>query len=198
MGVCRTLLVAALCSTVCDCQSRHSRGPEEAFPIPAPARTLAQSQELSLRCARLSAYPPHWEKIDATDWHSDSASDKGLDYDAAGAHIAYWYAWLVRHDLHSGFSCTESTELMRIHFNAVARMKTGAPGAIDAMLSEAEELHSPMMTDTGQAFTSRHYERYLSDYRKLFGRAYAEFSQENFDKVYAMLDAKYAPLLSKP
>jgi hypothetical protein len=159
---------------------------------------LEQATRLSRKCAEGELSNPLWEKYDATDWHSEAAEELGLDYDAAGAHIAYWFAWLVEHDLESGFVCTDSDELIRGHVTALNRMKDGEPDAIDAMLGEAEELHGAMLSDAGNQFTKANYEQYLQDYSDLLGQQYADFSRANYTRVREMLEVKYGPRLPSP
>jgi hypothetical protein len=120
---------------------------------------LEEARRLSHKCAEGELSNPLWEKYDATDWHSEAAEDLGLDYDAAGAHIAYWFAWLVEHDLESGFVCTDSDDLIRDYVTSLNRIKDGEPDAINAMLSEAEELHGTMLSDAGNRFTKANYEQ---------------------------------------
>ena len=159
---------------------------------------LAQATRLSHQCAEGTLSNPLWEKYDATDWHSEDAEDLGLDYGAAGAHIAYWFAWLVEHDLESGFVCTDSDDLIRDHVASLNRLKDGEPDAINAMLGEAEELHGTMLSDAGNRFTKANYEQYLEDYADLLGQQYAEFSQANYARVREMLEVKYGPRLPSP
>lgn len=102
--------------------------------------------------------------------------ERGVNYDAAGAHIAYWFAWLVEHDLESGFVCTDSDDLIREYVASLNRLKDRQPGAIDAMLGQAEELHGTMLSDAGNRFTKANYEQYIQDYATLMGQEYAEFS----------------------
>lgn len=198
----RSLLVATLLiafstlPTGCRCASVEEVAEERLASLKQPAGSVEEAQELARACAQLTRSPPSWEKYDATEWHADAESENGCTYADAGAHIAYWFAWLALNNLHSGFVCTESAELVRSHFTAIERLKSNAPGALASILIQAEELDSSMLTKEGQRVTKLHYDRYLTDYARLLGRKCAPFSEENYTKVKQMLTDKYGQYLA--
>lgn len=107
----------------------------------------------------------------------------------------YWFTWLVEHDLDSGFICTDSDDLIRRYVADINRVKAAEPGAVLAMLSQAEQLNGSMLSEAGNRFTR---ERYLRDYEHLFANGYAAFSSTNYSKVRPLLEAKYAKSLPSP
>jgi hypothetical protein len=153
---------------------------------------LDEVRTLSHRCARGELHTHDSETYDKESGHAESVADAGLDSSAACAHIAYWFAWLVEHDLDSGFVCTESEPLIREHVEVVNQVKAREPGAILAAARLAEELDGTMLSEAGSLFTKAHYDRYCRDLAKVIGQTYGAISVETYARVREMLERDYA------
>lgn len=186
--------VLAACAHLiaCNCSSEKPPSPRDGPEMTATpvARSLEESMKWSLRCDEIAR--DDWEKIDATDWYSEGVEDAGLDYSAAGAHITYWFAWMVENDLHSGFIWTDSRELIREHFENVDAFRKSAPANVRLLVGEVEELHGHMLSDEGNRFTNEHYEAYLTGYQKMFGGP-AAVSDKNYARLREVLKKKFNP-----
>jgi hypothetical protein len=157
---------------------------------------LDETRRRSHQCARGELETAGSERYDESSWHAESVEEAALDASAAGAHIAYWFAWLVEHDLDSGLVCTESETLIREHVEIVNRLKAREPDAILSVPSVAEELNSSMLSHAGNQFTKAHYDRYLRDYAKVVGGAYCACSIATYARIREMLERDYAPALA--
>lgn len=99
------------------------------------------------------------KKFDDAGWHIESAVAAGQPPENAGAHIALYLTWLIRHDL---------VERSLFGSAQVAAVKSGAVVGRDGIDWVDEKLISSMMTDDGAQFSEQLYDRYLTVFDEAF------------------------------
>ena len=126
-----------------------------------------------------SLAPTHeMSTIDNSDWYRDA------DAGTAGAHIAYFVAWLASRSLTASGMISPSTLRVIESRNA------------EAILSELDgKLVSAMMQDAAQQFSEEHYLDYLAAYARL--RTHDTSDQSTYHRLEAFLDEAYARWMSE-
>jgi hypothetical protein len=96
---------------------------------------------------------------DKLDWHFDSAVSAGQPPENAFTHIGFYFAWLIRHDLHN------PRQFPPEHVDAV---KSGEMTGSNVADDIDTKLISQDMNAEGRAFSDARYSVYLSAYNELF------------------------------
>jgi hypothetical protein len=123
---------------------------------------------------------------DKLDWHVDSAVGAGQPPENAFAHIGFYLAWLIRHDLHN------ARFLPAEHIDAVKRGEmTGSDLADDI----DTKLVGQVMNSEGRAFSDARYGAYTTEYGEAFND-YADYAviddEANYQRAANLLDRLYA------
>jgi hypothetical protein len=124
--------------------------------------------------------------FDHADWHKDILPD------AAVNHIAMFVGWAITRDLIAKVHRDDPNAAWYIE-RIKAREKTARDFTIDMCRSRLTEAD---LSPEGCAFAASYYNRYLSDYARVFIEALSMYdvddSLESFDRIARILDRRFA------
>jgi hypothetical protein len=122
-------------------------------------------------------------KYDDVDYYVGAAHEAGQRHENAFAHIGFYLAWLIRHDMH------DQRAFPTEHVRA---LKQGEMTGSDLADDCDGTLVSDLMTDEGIAFSDARYESYVAEYERLFSDAEA-FTVVDDAATYALV----APVIDR-
>lgn len=150
-----------------------------------PPGAVFRSEKALTRTAEFAKASPV-TAYDKLDWHYDAAVAAGQPPENAFAHIGFYLAWLIRHDLH------DPTVFPASH---VAAVKNGEMTGSDLADDIDTKLVPDVMNREGRAFSDARYARFLEEYASLFANVpeYGVIDDApNYARVGAVIDRLYA------
>lgn len=129
---------------------------------------------------------------DKMKWHVESVEEMGLDESNAAHHIAYFFRWLLDHQM--------TSDMLRQDFaQELAAYRNGSLSALDFLLICDGCLVSDMLSTEANAFAHDYYgpqrSVYLPDFDKCFGNRYANvyqvpWSEDIYREIGAVIDKR--------
>jgi hypothetical protein len=132
--------------------------------------------------------------IDRADWHYGAENyPPGLPPENGGTHIGIYLSWIIHRDL-------GSAQLRKYAGEALKAVKERSMTGRQLLFSELDEKFFPgLLTKLGKDFTRDYYDNdaYMEDYvevlcNELPSVYHVEDSWENYDKIAAVIDRRYA------
>jgi len=139
------------------------------------------------------------EVHDKAEYHFESCDERELDHHQAHVHTGFYVGWLVRNKL-------LAKKWSKKIANGVQAFLAGDFTGPELYAGWGGELTDKMLSDEGKAFTASYFDfddgKFLDDYQELLACAVeSEFhvadSWENFEKLAARIDARFAQWRSK-